>query len=531
MEITKNNFTEQLVNITKDLKKACFVGFDAEFTSILSGDRHKYRLFDTNEERYEKLKNEVRKMMMTQVGLTMFQYERDLDTYIATAYTFHLCPQSFGDLDQSFIFIASSLKFLCRHNFDFNKFLYEGLPFLSKAEEAKVRQDLKDKTMPQKLTQSLDISEERLLQGYCSQVSKWQSTSEDDTIYLDVENPILRYLVHNEIRIRFPNMLTTDSLGNSKKILIYRDKHVEGANSAPMAIIEEDLMNNLLGFSRIISLLETLQKPIIGHNIFLDIVFLHNQFIGPLPSKYSVFKKNIHNMLPHLYDTKYISSEMSKMLSYHEVWRSNMLQDLYEFFAEGKCRKLQNGVSFIKVSQPFNVKQTYHEAGWDSFCSGYCFIRLGHWMACENSGTYRPVGPTETVAAMAPFANKVNIIRGAIPYMSLVGADPPSHRPGILLIETLAQRTINVGQVASVLASCGSVDVKPYGRRTALLASGTNITVDRIMKSFKDSKEYRITTFNTHKYSLGTRMAMWSGALLTGTLVVYMLHKKVKILI
>lgn len=58
---------------------------------------------------------------MTQIGLTMFKYERELDTYIATGYTFHLCPQVFGDVNQSFIFQASTLRFLCRHNFDFNK--------------------------------------------------------------------------------------------------------------------------------------------------------------------------------------------------------------------------------------------------------------------------------------------------------------------------------------------------------------------------------------------------------------------------
>lgn len=60
-------------------------------------------------------------MMMTQVGLTMFQYDRDHEKYIAAGYTFHLCPQAFGDVDQSFIFQASTLRFLCRYNFDFNK--------------------------------------------------------------------------------------------------------------------------------------------------------------------------------------------------------------------------------------------------------------------------------------------------------------------------------------------------------------------------------------------------------------------------
>lgn len=102
---------------------------------------------------------------------------------------------------------------------------------------------------------------------------------------------------------------------------------MEGANSAPMAILEDNLMSHLLGFSQVIALLEASQKPIVGHNIFLDTILLHSQFIGPLPNKYSEFKKNIHKMFPSIYDSKYISHEMAKKLSYHEVWKSNSLQE------------------------------------------------------------------------------------------------------------------------------------------------------------------------------------------------------------
>lgn len=80
-----------------------------------------FRLFDTNEERYEKIKTEISNMIMTQVGLTMFQYDREQDSYISVGYTFHLCPQVVGDINQSLIFQASTLKFLCKHNFNFNK--------------------------------------------------------------------------------------------------------------------------------------------------------------------------------------------------------------------------------------------------------------------------------------------------------------------------------------------------------------------------------------------------------------------------
>lgn len=37
-------------------------------------------------------------------------------------------------------------------------------------------------------------------------------------MYLDVKSPVIRYIVHNEIRQRFPDVLTTDSLGNSNKV-------------------------------------------------------------------------------------------------------------------------------------------------------------------------------------------------------------------------------------------------------------------------------------------------------------------------
>lgn len=60
-------------------------------------------------------------MIMTQIGLTMFQYDREREAYTAIGYTFHLCPQVCANINQSFIFQASTLRFLCKHNFNFNK--------------------------------------------------------------------------------------------------------------------------------------------------------------------------------------------------------------------------------------------------------------------------------------------------------------------------------------------------------------------------------------------------------------------------
>ncbi|KOB72201.1 Poly(A)-specific ribonuclease PARN-like domain-containing protein 1 [Operophtera brumata] len=405
MEITLNNFSEQIPNITQDLKNACFVGFDAEFTAILSGECFKHRLFDTNEERYNKLKNEVSRMIMTQVGLTMFQYEREFDRYVATGYTFHLCPQDFGEVDQSFIFQASTLKFLCKHKFNFNKFTYEGLPYLSKVEEAGIREHLKNKTMVPAIFHGFTIEEERELQSFCSMVS---------AMYLDVTDPVMRYMVHHELRSRFSSLLTTDSLG---------------ATSSPMKVLEENLMNHVLGFSRIIALLEQYQKPIVGHNIFLDVILLHNQFIGPLPENYREFKRNINEMFPRIYDTKHISHHMSKKLSLNEVWKSNALQELGHWAAcENSGKKRHVGPSellaglaaFCSQVNVIRAATLYMVTVQCYLYPAYCFIRLGHWAACENSGKKRHLGPSELLAGLAAFCSQVNVIRAATLYMVTV---------------------------------------------------------------------------------------------------------------
>jgi hypothetical protein len=43
----------------------------------------------------------------------------------------------------------------------------------------------------------------------------------------------------------------------------------------------------------------------------------------------------------------------------------------------------------LKVSdQSEDCDEKFHEAGWDSFCTGYCFIRMAHIYASLSFGRY-----------------------------------------------------------------------------------------------------------------------------------------------
>lgn len=53
----------------------------------------------------------------------------------------------------------------------------------------------------------------------------------------------------------------------------------------------ERLFNYEMGFSLVVEELIKAKKPIIGHNMIYDIVYLYNQFIDKLPEEYADFIK------------------------------------------------------------------------------------------------------------------------------------------------------------------------------------------------------------------------------------------------
>lgn len=48
---------------------------------------------------------------------------------------------------------------------------------------------------------------------------------------------------------------------------------------------------------------------LVGHNIFHDIVFIHETFLGPLPDDLSTFIRTMHELFPLIVDTKYLQCQ------------------------------------------------------------------------------------------------------------------------------------------------------------------------------------------------------------------------------
>ena len=58
-----------------------------------------------------------------------------------------------------------------------------------------------------------------------------------------------------------------------------------------------------IGFTQVIQALIDVKKPIIAHNPQMDILFVYEQFIAPLPDTFLEFCSEWRKLFPCIYDT------------------------------------------------------------------------------------------------------------------------------------------------------------------------------------------------------------------------------------
>ena len=123
-----------------------------------------------------------------------------------------------------------------------------------------------------------------------------------------------------------------------------------------------------LGFSLVVQELIKFKKPLVGHNMFLDILFLYHQFIDDLPDLLEDFILEFQRYFPTIYDTKCIGTTLA-------LSNKTDLNSMAGLFQSNK--KFKNYLEFeFDLQANFNKylgKSKLHEAGYDSYLTGICF--------------------------------------------------------------------------------------------------------------------------------------------------------------
>nr|CAD7461935.1 unnamed protein product [Timema tahoe] len=473
-EVLLSNFEEIFPKIEEDFRNATFIALDAEFSGGInpSQEINKPSLFDNGRERYQKLRQCLGGYIVLQIGLTSFRFCRQGNAYVSTTYNFHVFPRSFFSLDNSFSCQASSLEFLSRHNFDFNKFVYEGLPYLSQSQESHLRQELCEGHLFQDLERTVTLDDERVLQEECSRVCEWVASAVlGDSLLLGRENlqrrgKSLVYMLHKELRKRFLSVWTFPEKG---LVLVKKVSADERSDLVDLerksSSLEHDVIKSMLGFSRVFKLLTELGKPLVGHNLLLDLALMYAQFHEPLPC----------------------------------IILNCEMQILKEHFMKQVGTLTVLSTAFTSVVVHFVLDVIVLSFPWQYRMSASAGIPLYH---------LTKEGPSRHLLWTL-------VAKQRKPSTCLDGPDPKSTRPRLLHIRAKGSKVIDLSEVTELFAQFGAVDAKLYNKQRALVAVGNYRIAREALHMFKDHKDLEVKLYSTLHHSPLARTLLWGGLTLS----------------
>lgn len=119
---------------------------------------------------------------------------------------------------------------------------------------------------------------------------------------------------------------------------------------------ELEVIDYMIGLSRVFQAMVEAQKPLIGHNVFLDILYMYQSFHDPLPKSLDTFKKNVRELFPFVYDTKHIFVNVKKGLPIVNRFKcGSSLLKLYEAFNSNEYLDQFRSTPPIEVSSHENL--------------------------------------------------------------------------------------------------------------------------------------------------------------------------------
>lgn len=452
MDVTKENFKEAYCLLEKHLPKTDFVAIDAEFSG-LSTKKGPRNSFNTLEENYLKSKDCSDRFLILQYGICLFTWNEEANRYTALPFTFNIYPRPYKRFfnDVMFMVQSSCLDFLASNNFDFNKLFYGGISFVHPSTENKVTEKYEAATKfitnkekkisgnvktptptatPKEDSKVFVPKDKREFMGKINAlVEEFVVSCEKSTLDLPPCNPFERKLIYEVLEERYPMGLYLKSEVNEKKEKFV--KVVKITDKGKSMKFQEDLLeenefyNQISAFNLIMKLLANAEKPIIGHNMYLDLFYTVSNFFATPPDCLKEYKCLLNGLFPAIFDTKVISSTkpLSGMLS-----RGTGLKNLTESIG---VDLIPVEIDFDKsVSDKINTEASYHDAGYDALSTGKCFIGLMKSLMMHFDKGDGPIEMTGNL--LKPFKNRVFIMGiNDINYMTIHKEDSVPSRQGV----------------------------------------------------------------------------------------------------
>lgn len=422
-----------------------FVSIDGEFTGL--GERNVLPFY-TCEEFYQKQLKTSSDFILVQLGLTIFKAKQDpaedgAEKVTCRSYNIYVYPQS---KNATFLSQGQSLSFLATNGFDFNKLFTSGISFCNSAEEGKLRADMKEKQalrleqMKRAGAEEVDTSKRNFIavpEAELEMLSKVHEKIKSivdgkliDTSF-DNLNPFQRKLVYELIEKDFSNKVSTSvkTIENNRKALVVEAKRSEEEEQKieqNRQKEEEVYISEAVGLRLLLKEISASKKLIVGHNCLLDLMFLITQCFEDLPSNYSDFKTLTHRIFPNIVDTKVLGTSEK----FKEMFPSTVLNQLHQRLTESPFEKID-----VEFEDPYNTYSfeypKEHEAGYDSFLTGHCFLVFLSYLKVPLNAQFEPNKCKELV----PFLNRIAVQRIQNSFIYVTGQEKTFQRDHFFFIK------------------------------------------------------------------------------------------------
>ncbi|NWQ77517.1 PNDC1 ribonuclease, partial [Columbina picui] len=454
-------------------------------------------LFDSPMERYLKARQSVQCFTVTQLG-NYFPFNC---RYVVHSYNFYLFPTTLGVTDVEFTLSASSIQFLSHYGFDFNKFLKDGIPYMNEEQEKIFSQHLLAGSW--KVSSDLDRD---VLKKAIDEVTCWiAAAEEDDTMVLQDLSGYQMIELQLVLRQALQNVWT-QPLGD-KKVMVKKVslQHRRLLENSPYDCCQKELiLLSARGFTNLFQTLVKAKKPLVGHNMLMDLMHLHNKFYKPLPESYEEFKRNIHNLFPVLIDTKIVTKSIWKKCPFPRV--SNLLE-VYEVLCSSNLNPTDPASPVITLASDcsrYAEKKSPHEAGYDAFLCGSGKMLLKHFFkVCVGTCDAVEADPSfsQYLTVLAEYLNKVNFIRGSVSSINFSGEDASCQHPPLLVVHVQGWPGLNERQIYQEFKALCRFDVKWLSKNQFLLLSNKFKDVRRVLRDYKDHPHLRVSVYRHWKHS------------------------------
>ena len=367
MEVDKTAFQPRLLDILVAVAEASYVSFDLELSGVPVKQPGEAVGKPSLQQRYAETKEAAEKYQILQIGITCVTEEEDRGVYLFKPFNFNISPvvdEKRLDIDRTFSFHSGAVEFLLSVGFRMDLPFTSGVPYLSRAEAALAldkaatrnnRSAIADIQIRAEDTQSLAF-----LRRVRAEIADWVKSDRGNHAHLIITpetehghpvSPELtrfeRRLVHQLVRAEYPHLVTVPSRG-MVRIMKFDHEREERFKAERMREVK-DRIDKQTGFRWVIEslvgspptnidarrfavdpatgeailadldhiksrlgraqrLLTNKKSVLVGHNLFLDLIYLYKTFIGSLPDRVEDFINLVHTMFPLVIDTKYMAT-------------------------------------------------------------------------------------------------------------------------------------------------------------------------------------------------------------------------------